>query len=594
MPDLYALFPFEQVEKGSKVIIYGAGRAGLNFMRQVEALDYCKVVSGVDKDTSKHNASVKGWDRLLETDTYDYVVISPINFAIRSRIKDDLVGYGVPSEKIVVPSPKNLLYWSLDGMLQHSMDSVTVREYDAVEMDARELVSADRLDIGIKWLLIRDLVNNVENPINKSLYARHILAWTQGREGFRTTSTKYKDGIEEYIRCAKATIDSIKEHRFDKDNPVPLSGNNEPLDGVHRIASCIEADVPIWVKHYPDLKPNIKPYSWYMENGFSTEDMSRIYKAFCDLYKGKFGICILYGPALELWDFMFKQIERKFKVVGYLDLDFESNFIGFDTLINDMYSYKWVYGDEKIERKINLLKQAPLKMRVVIVSDEKCNGEDLYGQLRAFKLNIRESTFFDFDDVELQIHSSDNEAEAKHLSRVLLSPNNIKCVNYRFKTQYRKEFIDSLTKFKKKMMESGVALENVCIINSSSMEVMGIRESVEVDFICLEEDYENLSKHFPQRQGKEKVIGSSEISVDFYSAEKARRYILDDNCHFIFFGLKFLNLEYVREKKVLNDREKDRKDIRLLDLFDELVQVYDAKASLKKGIYDEIVKRRLN
>lgn len=593
MSGLYALFPFEQVEKDSRVIVYGAGRAGLNFIRQAESSGYCKVICMVDKDSSKHSAQIKGIEKLLEVDSYDYVVISPINFAIRERIHDDLIAYGVPQEKIVVPSQKNLLYWSLDGMLQHSIDGVTVHEYDAIEMDARELVSADRLDIGIKWLLIRDLANQVDNPVNKSLYARHILAWTQGREGFRTTSIRFKDGIDEYIRCAKETIDSIKANRFDKENPVPLSGDNEPLDGVHRIASCIEADVPIWVKHYPGLKPSIKPYTWYHENGFSTEDMQRIYRAFCDLYKGDYGICIMYGPALELWGFVLKQLERKFKVVGYVDLDFESNYVAFETLINEMYYYKWAYGDEKIDRKIELLKKDVLKLRVVIVSDENSKGENFYGQLRAFKLAMRDATFFEFNDVELQFHSSDNEREAQHLSQVLLSPNNLRYIESRFKQNYRKAFIDYLTEFKKVIMEHGVPLDNVCIINSSVMEVLGLRNAVEIDFICLEENYEQLLDLSCHRTCGKKP-GAIELSIDLYSAEKARRYIKDDNCYFIFYGIKFLNLEYVREKKMIHNREKDKNDIRLIDLYNEMQQVYDEKAALKKGMYDEIVKRRLN
>ena len=593
MQTLYALFPFEQVEKGARVIIYGAGRAGLNFVRQVESGDYCKVVAIVDKNAKKHTSRVKGFEALLELDAYDYVVVSLINFAVRESIKSELIRYGVPEEKIIVPSPKNLIYWSLDGMLQYSMDAVREEESGVVEMNARDLISADRLDIGIKWLLIRDLVNNVENPINKSLYTRHILAWTQGREGFRTTSVEFKDGVEEYIKCAKKTIESIKENKFDRENPVPLNAENKPLDGIHRIASCIEADEPIWVKHFPGLEATIKPYTWYLENGFTTEDMQRIYRSFCDLYPGNYGICVLYGPALELWDFMLKQLERKFKVVGYVDLDFESNYIAFETLINDMYFYKWAYGDEKIDRKINLLKQAPLKMRVVVVSDEDNKKEDLYGRLRAFKLWMREATFYEFENIELQFHSSDNRREAQHLSQVLLSPNNMNYIQHRFKSQYRKSFIDSLTNFKKVIMEHGVPIENVCVINSSSMEVMGLRQSVEIDFICLEEDYDKLIDLSSQTSTGKKE-GAIELSIDLYSAEKARRYIKDDNCYYVFYGIKFLNLEYVREKKMLHNREKDMQDIRLIDLYDELIHVYDNKAALKKELYDEVVRRRLN
>lgn len=593
MYELYALFPFEQVEKGSRVIIYGAGKAGLNFVRQAGGTEYCRIICMVDSDSSKHNKTILGLEKLLDLDSYDYVVVSPINFAIRKRIGDDLIAYGVPEEKVVIPGDNNLLYWSLDGMLQHNINGVGVREYDAVEVAAKSLVSSDRLDIGIKWLLMRDLMNQEENPSIRSLYARHIYAWTQGREGFMPSSGRIKDGIKEYIDSAKKLLEEISENKFNPECAVPISADHEPLDGVHRIAACIESDVPLWVQKRPGLKPDIKPYTWYLRNGFTTSDMQRIYRAFCDLYEGKYGIAVMFSPARDLWDFMLTQLDHKVKVVGYVDIDLESNYIAFENLIQDMYSYKWVYGSKQILDKISMLKLSELKIRVVVVSDEKCKGQNLYGQLRDFKLALRDSTYFDFGDIELQFHSSDNEAEAQHLCRVLLSPNNLTYVQHRFKQPYRKEFIHSLISFKKDLIERGVPIENVCVINSGSMEVMGIRESGEVDFICLEENKEELFDLYPLSRATKKISGIHELSMDFYTAEKARQYILDDNYHFIFFGIKFLNLELVREKKAAHNREKDKKDLRLLDLYDEMVMVYDKNAALQKGIYEETVRRRL-
>lgn len=325
--------------------------------------------------------------------------------------------------------------------------------------------------------------------------------------------------------------------------------------------------------------------------------MQRILKSFCDLYPGKYAIAVMYASAENLWDFILKQLECKFKIAGYVDLDFESNYIAFENVVRDMYFYKWQYGSSEINDKISLLKLAPLKLRVVVISDEKCNKENLYGQLREFKLGIREATVFDFNNIEIQFHSSDNEREAQNLCQVLLSPNNIKYLHHRFKQIYRKDFIDALTDFKKKILERNVPIENVCIINSGSMEVMGIRDSAEVDFICLEENFSELSDMSANmyiRDKGESKKGLSELSCEYYSSEKARQLILDDNYHFIFYGIKFLNLEFVREKKVLNDRQKDRNDIRLIDLFNEMAMVYDDKLALKKGIYEEVKRRRMH
>lgn len=582
MYELYALFPFEQVEKNSRVIIYGAGRAGLNFWRQAGESGYCQIICLVDKDEKKHNSAVKGIEKLKKTEDYDYVVISQINFAVRRRIKDDLVSMGVPENKIVMPQDNNLMYWSLDGMMQNTIDGIKEQDADFIKTDARKLVSADRLDIGIKWLLIRDIINNTDNPANKSLYTRHIMAWTHGKEGFMPTSGRIKDGVEEYIREAKKLVTNIKENGFDKAYAVPVSSDNEPLDGVHRIASCIEADVPIWIKRCPGLKPDIKTYKWYMDNGFVTDDMLRIYRAFCDLYQGNYGIAVLFGPAMDLWDYLLKQMENQFKVVGYVDLDFESNYMAYETLINEMYFYKWEYQNDDIDHKISLLKLAPLKLRVVVLSDENLNGEDLFGKMKDFKMHMRDATFFDFNDIELQIHASDNQIEANHLAKVFLSPNNLKVIRHRFKNSFRKEFIKNLVTIKKTAMEAEVSLDDIVVVNSMVLEALGIRNAKDIDIVCMPDKRTMLM---------EKGL---ETWALFYSAEDVKRFINDDNNYFIFNGLKFLNLEFVKEKKEKHDREKDKNDIRLIDLYNEMIMVYDEREKLKEGIFEEIKRRRIN
>ena len=582
MYELYALFPFEQVEKNSRVIIYGAGRAGLNFWRQAGQNGYCNIICLVDKDEKKHNSAVKGLEVLQDINSYDFVVISQINFAVRRRIKDDLISYGVPEEKIILPSDNNLMYWSLDGMMQSSLSGIKERESDLVKMDARNLVSADRLDIGIKWLLVRDIMNNVDNPANKSLYARHIMAWTQGKEGFMPSSGRIKDGVQEYIDEARKIIEDIKANGFDKSHAVPLSSDNEPLDGIHRIASCIEADEPVWIKRCPGLKPEIKLYyKWYMENGFDTDDLLRIYRAYCDLYKGAFGIVVLFGPALDLWNYLLKQLERQFKLVGYVDLNFESNYIAYENLINEMYFYKWVYNSDEINHKISLLKLAPLKLRVIVLSDEN-SKENFYGKLKEFKLNMREATFFDFDDIELQIHSSDNEEEANHLAKVLLSPNNLNVIRHRFNNNYRKEFIDNIVKIKKIIMEAGVPLDEILVVNSMVLEALGIRNARDIDVMCRQENKGRLTEN-----------GLDTSSWPYY-CENINRLLTDDNCYFIFNGMKFLNIDFLKEKKQKGGREKDKRDIRLIDLYNEMTMVYDERKELKQGIFEEIKRRRMN
>ena len=44
------LFPFEFVEKGSKIVIFGAGKVGQNYIQQLNLSNYCKLLFVVDDE----------------------------------------------------------------------------------------------------------------------------------------------------------------------------------------------------------------------------------------------------------------------------------------------------------------------------------------------------------------------------------------------------------------------------------------------------------------------------------------------------------------------------------------------------------------
>ena len=44
------IFPFKEVEKGSRIVIYGAGLVGTDYLNQVKASEYCDVAFIAAKD----------------------------------------------------------------------------------------------------------------------------------------------------------------------------------------------------------------------------------------------------------------------------------------------------------------------------------------------------------------------------------------------------------------------------------------------------------------------------------------------------------------------------------------------------------------
>lgn len=97
------LFPFELIEKGKKIAIYGAGVMGTHYMQQMNMTNYCTVVGIVDKNYKLFKRSeyqVEAIEALYEWG-YDYVLIANANPKTVAMIKQDLLMMGIPEEKIM-------------------------------------------------------------------------------------------------------------------------------------------------------------------------------------------------------------------------------------------------------------------------------------------------------------------------------------------------------------------------------------------------------------------------------------------------------------------------------------------------------------
>jgi len=98
------IFPFSEVEKDSKIVLYGAGDVGRTLYEQNALTGYVSVLLWVDRKPGKVNMKgIQVYD--VETlikfpKVYDYVLIAIDDERICKEVKDSLVKQGLPSEKI--------------------------------------------------------------------------------------------------------------------------------------------------------------------------------------------------------------------------------------------------------------------------------------------------------------------------------------------------------------------------------------------------------------------------------------------------------------------------------------------------------------
>ena len=94
-------FPYKAVKKDSRIVIYGAGQVGREYMRQIEETQYCEVVRWIDKNPDSE--CVEPPECLLDMSpkSYDAVVLAAKSPAFREEMKLSLKNAGVPDERII-------------------------------------------------------------------------------------------------------------------------------------------------------------------------------------------------------------------------------------------------------------------------------------------------------------------------------------------------------------------------------------------------------------------------------------------------------------------------------------------------------------
>ncbi len=94
-------FPYEQIPYGSRIIIYGAGRVGKDFIWQMKLSRYAEVMLWVDRNAEElsEDYGIKNVDSLKSVD-FDFIVISIKSKSAYESAKEDLIRQGIDENKI--------------------------------------------------------------------------------------------------------------------------------------------------------------------------------------------------------------------------------------------------------------------------------------------------------------------------------------------------------------------------------------------------------------------------------------------------------------------------------------------------------------
>ncbi|MBU4162487.1 hypothetical protein KJ859_02815 [Patescibacteria group bacterium] len=133
--------------------------------------------------------------------------------------------------------------------------------------------------------------------------------------------------------------------------------------------------------------------------------------------------------------------------------------------------------------------------------------------------------------------------------------------------------------FKKQLAELkklNLPKDKFAIFGSGPLAINGIRDSEDIDIIVKSDVWDELAKKYPKElekeyshleKGKLIKIGEIEIYKNWEPWFDDVNLLIDDSD--IFEGIRFVKLNYVLEWKKKYGREKDQKDVQLIEEYME-------------------------
>jgi len=97
------LFPYDLVERSSRIVLYGAGKVGKSFYKQIAASSYCKIVMWADQNCGildSYGGEIELPEQIGKAD-FDYIIIAVLDRGISYEIKEKLLEIGISEKKII-------------------------------------------------------------------------------------------------------------------------------------------------------------------------------------------------------------------------------------------------------------------------------------------------------------------------------------------------------------------------------------------------------------------------------------------------------------------------------------------------------------
>ena len=349
---------------------------------------------------------------------------------------------------------KNLIEPSLHNYLDKD-------NYEVFELDAKKLISPNRLDLIYKIVFLRGI--NKRSNYSTECYLEHIRSFNFGKY-FEFGNPK-KNSAKNFLKVFKDIDKDIQINGFDSSKSViPLAKDGTILNGSHRIASSIVRD-----KKVSCIKLSCDPcnydYSFFVNrlvNQIYLEDIIFNYI----LESNNLSVALIW-PRANINNQILKKIFEK--IIYFKEIKFNLN--GLDQLIKVVYKNEdWI--NEKNNYEGSFLKTT------------KC-----YNYNNPLKIIIFESKGIDYDlkikshlrDIckvgNHSIHIADNKFDSIQILKLLLNKNSINFINYHYYNGKKEKFF-YLNNLERLIENNNFLKEDFIISYKSSLYLYGLDNKI--------------------------------------------------------------------------------------------------------------------
>lgn len=392
-----------------RVVIYGAGQIGRKVLAALEKVNMSdKIVCFAVSDTQNAPSMINGIPLMSIDEIPEEYESAMFLISVSDRFVYEM-------EQTVIH--KKIRHF-IDGRKIYQADSSEDQEQKHIEVNIRELFmqqykngSFNRLDIVVRYLAIEDYhgVNDYGFALYQKMQSQRIS----------------EDYVEGAVKKFRELIESWECNGYDRTSEIECGDNLHLIDGSHRVAMGLYYNVD-------RLSCKVNPYiddieyglEWFIEHGFSKEEIIQIIKKFHTICMetNRTISCVLWPAVYEYYDEITEKLGLLYEVKNVNDYCFKEE--TFERAVKGVYNVDDIEA-WKIDKKIEHLREFPSKVIRILELNipqpnfrlKKANNHMLLVEGERLKRIVRncysskvENYFYD-----IIIHTGDNYEQSEYI-----------------------------------------------------------------------------------------------------------------------------------------------------------------------------------